>query len=143
MRYIAKLLLLSSLLISAGCADRMAARLMDSVADNAIKMMKAQAEIDKEKRKEVYEITGVVSKAEMDSKVVPDNNPDKLIKTTDGNKVKVEPGHKVVKIYKITFEDGREKQFDNIPNAPVYTGKNYIIRYNGMNEIISVQEIKE
>lgn len=142
MRFIAKLILLSSLL-SLGCADRMIARMMDSATENAIKMMKVQAEIDKEKRKETYEITGIISKTEMQSKVVEDIDPNKLIKTRDGNNIKVEPGHKVVKTYKVTFEDGREKEFTGISPSPLVTGRNYLIRYNGMNEIINVVEQKE
>lgn len=39
---------------------------------------------------------------------------------------------------KITFQDGRSKEFFGIPSKPIETNKYYIITYNGFNTITNI-----
>jgi len=106
--------------------------------------MKAQAEIDKEKRQEKYYIEGKVKKIEMREKEVESKDTNDIRtteeKTEKGIKVNVQVLKKQVKYCVVVFEDGREKVFESVPSAPLDSGTYYKIEYNGMNEIVSVSK---
>lgn len=44
------------------------------------------------------------------------------------------------KFFHVKFEDGREIEFRNLSEKPLDVGKYYIIKYNGLNEITSVEK---
>jgi len=129
-----------------GCGVWMAERVMNNMTDNTIKLMEAQAKIEREKRKESYTIEGVVATVKMGEKEVQDLDPKNIKKNkrVEGNKVEVqvEPGRKTIKTCIVVFEDGREKEFNSVPSMPLTKGMYYIITYNGMNEITQVQARK-
>lgn len=123
-------------MLSAGCAQM----LMDNMTNNMIKMMEAQAKIDKEKRAESYTIEGRFKSIEMKTAVVADNDPSKVEKKQEGNTYSVKAPTKTIPACVVRFEDGREKEFQSVSTKPMDVGKYYIIVYNGMNEIVSVTE---
>ena len=81
-------------------------------------------------------VEGEVAFVEILTKTYEDK-PDVSIKFN----VKEEEKPKFVekKLYVIHFADGREKSFEVVPPKPIEAGKYYIIDYNGLGEIISVQ----
>ena len=114
--------------------------LIDKAADNMIKVMEAQAKIDKERRAESYIIEGRFKSLEMKTEEVADNDPSKIEKTQDGNKVSVKTPTKKIITCVVTFEDGRQKTFRNVPSREMEKGKKYIITYNGLDEVTGVTE---
>ncbi|MBY0549979.1 MAG: hypothetical protein K2W95_22080 [Candidatus Obscuribacterales bacterium] len=114
--------------------------LIDKATDNMIKLMEAQAKIDKERRAESYTIEGRFKSVEMKTEEVPDNDPSKIEKTQDGNKVSVKTPVKKITTCVVTFEDGRQKSFRNVPSREMEKGKRYIITYNGLDEVTGVTE---
>lgn len=129
-----------------GCAGFIADQIMDSATENAIKLMEAEAKISKEKRSESYTIEGRFQSLEMRTEKVAEEDPAKIqtTKKVDGNKVEMslEMPSKTIKTCVVTFEDGREKAFRNVPAREMEKGKRYIITYNGMNEITQTVEAK-
>lgn len=132
MKYFLFLLLLPTF----GCAQM----LIDNMTDNAIKMMKASEEIRKERRKESYSIEGTIKTIEMREREIPDSNPDNLKKDRNGNKVTISQPNVKVKYCVILFTDGREKELNSIPSKPLESGKYYVIKYNGLDEVTEITE---
>lgn len=123
-----------------GCGPWAAGHLLDKMTDNAIKMMEAQAKIEREKRAESYTIEGRFAGLEMQTTEVPETDPSKLQRKQEGNKVTVEAPTRKIKTCIITFMDGREKEFRNVPPRELEPGKRYLITYNGLNEITSIED---
>lgn len=130
-----------------GCGAFFAKPLMDAATDNTIKMMEAQAKIEREKRQERYFIEGEVQKVEMREKQIDDPDPAQLQKTQEktenGIKMSVRPGKKTLKYCVVIFSDGREKEFNSVPTSPLNGGVYYKIEYNGMQEVVSVTKIEK
>lgn len=129
-----------------GCAGFIVDQVLDSATDNAIKLMEAEARINKEKRAESYTIEGRFKSLEMKTEEVPDEDPSKIKrqqKNVDGKiEASLELPKKTIKTCVITFQDGREKSFRNVPTSEMEAGKRYVITYNGMNEITQTTEVK-
>lgn len=128
-----------------GCGGFVAKQAMDSAAENTIKVMEAQAKIDKERRQESYAVEGVVRAVEMREKEVPD--PDRTVTTEEvkGKTVASTTTHRVKKVRYcvVLFADGREREFATVPDRPLTPGTYYVIRYNGMNEVTGAVEAKK
>lgn len=86
-----------------GCGGFIAKQMMDAATDNTIKILEAEAKIEREKRQEKYTVEGEVAKIEMRDKEVADLDPKNMKrseeKSEDGKsvKIKVEPGKKTIK----------------------------------------------
>lgn len=92
----------------------------------------------KEMQDKRTEIEGVVVKVE--SYIVPE--PKEEPPPDDGKKrttIKIGPGH-VAERTKITFQDGRSKEFNGVMSKPLENGKYYIITYNGYNFVVEIKE---
>lgn len=140
MKRIALVLLALGACSLSGCGAFMAGHLMDKATENMIKVMEAQAKIEKEKRAESYTIEGRFKSLEMKTEEVPDNDPNKIEKTQDGNKVSVKTPTRKITTCVVTFEDGRQKSFRNVPSRELEKGKKYVITYNGMDEVTAVAD---
>ncbi len=132
--------------IFVACAGFQVKQMAEGMADAQVKIMEAQAKIDKEKRQERYSIEGEVKTIEMREKDIPDPDPEKVKTeqepTEKGVKIKVVQPPKKIKYCVVVFSDGREKEFQSVPNSPLNAGTYYKIEYNGMNEVVSVTKIK-
>lgn len=126
----------------AGCQGFIIDQVLDSATENAIKMMEAQEKINAEKRAQSFTLEGTFKSLEMKEKVVNVEDPSLIKATKKGNEAKVEIPTKTIKTCVITFSDGREMEFRNIPSKGMVAGKKYLIKYNGLNEITDVQELK-
>lgn len=128
-----------------GCTGFMTKQTVDAVVDGQIRLMEAQAKIDREKRQERYTIEGLVRAVEMREKEIPDPDPTHLRKkeepTEKGVRVAVEQPKIKVKHCVVIFEDGREKEFRSVPPVPLGAGVYYRVEYNGMQEVVSVTQL--
>ncbi|MBY0359747.1 MAG: hypothetical protein K2W82_17225 [Candidatus Obscuribacterales bacterium] len=127
-----------------GCAGFIVDQVLDSATENAIKLMEAQAKIDKEKRAESYTIEGRFKSLEMKTETVQETDPSKIKrekKTVEGKtEVSLEVPTKTIKTCVIVFQDGRDMSFRNVPTREMEANKRYVITYNGLNEITQVVE---
>lgn len=133
-------------LIGNGCGAYMAKQMIDSVTESQIKLMEAQAKIDKEKRSEKHSVEGEVKSVSMRDLNVPNPDPNNVVvdkKENNNNvKVNVKQGVKTIRCCVVVFVDGREKEFNSIPLVPLNSGSYYKIDYNGMNEIVGVTKLR-
>lgn len=145
-----KFKLLLALLLTvpfSGCAGFIADQVLDSATDNAIKLMEAEAKINKEKRAQSNVLVGRFKSLEMKTEQVREEDPSKIKrekKTVDGKiEVSLVVPTKTIKTCVVVFQDGREMSFRNIPLNEMEPGKRYIITYNGLNEITETSELTE
>lgn len=116
-----------------GCGAFVAFELID-------KMVKIEKERRDALRQQVASIEGEIAKTEMTEKEVEEHVTS--IKSLNGkDKIVTEKNTTIKKVYIVYFVDGREKII-SIPYKPLLVGKYYIITYNGLNEIINIEEKK-
>lgn len=124
-----------------GCGFIAAGHLMDKASENMIKVMEAQARIEKEKRAESYTIEGRFKTLEMKTEEIEEIDASKFESDKSGKDAKPARKKKTITTCNITFEDGRQKSFRTVPPQEMEQGKRYRINYNGMNEITGVSEL--
>jgi hypothetical protein len=124
-----------------GCGVFVAGHLLDKATDNMVKLMEAEARIEKEKRAQSYTIEGRFGSLEMKEEQVPETDTAKIEKKEENGKATVTRPMRKVKTCVITFEDGRQKSFRTVPSSEMEKGKKYRITYNGMDEITSVNTL--
>lgn len=138
MRSFLKVLCLVVILSCTGCDVFVVERLMDKMGDFAERMEKIDKERRAELRQQVASIEGEIAKAEMVEKEVEEDVTS--FKSVNGKEEIVTEKKKTIKkVYTVYFADGREKVFP-VPDKPLVAGKYYIIKYNGLNEIIDISE---
>lgn len=119
-------------LFNSGCGFFIAGQMMDKL----IEMQKIQLAHEKETRLQVFTIEGQIEKSESITKKIEVPTP---VQSND----KIEKKYTEKSFFIVKFVDGREKEFCNIPSKPLNVGENYVIRYNGMNEIIDIDKIEK
>lgn len=119
-------------LFNSGCGFFIAGQMMDKL----IEMQKIQLAHEKEMRLQVFTIEGQIEKSESITKKIEVPTP---VQSND----KIEKKYTEKSFFIVKFVDGREKEFCNIPSKPLNVGENYVIRYNGMNEIIDIDKIEK
>lgn len=118
-----------------GCPAQQIGHMLDKFGDFAERMEKIQAEKNAALKAENYEIEGEIISCETIKKEIP--IPSREV-SEDGKSVKIETKYITKKFFVINFEDGREKEFTNIPSKPLNVGSYYTIKYNGLGEIKEV-----
>jgi pyruvate formate-lyase activating enzyme-like uncharacterized protein len=123
-------------LFNSGCGFFIAGQMMDKL----IEMQKIKLAHEKEMRLQVFTIEGQIEKSESITKKIEVPTP---VQSNNKIEVKSIPQSVEKSFFIVKFVDGREKEFCNIPSKPLNVGENYIIRYNGMNEIIDIDKIEK
>lgn len=143
-----KLLLIAFALFSlsiSGCGLLMLPVMIDKLGDFAERMAKIEAEKRAELRKECHSVEGEILSSEVIEKEI---EVKKLVSNkfeiNSNDKSTEEPKYEIEKIikkfYQVKFVDGRDVDFADISEKPLNKGNYYIIKYNGLNEIISVEK---
>jgi hypothetical protein len=101
-----------------------------------------KAEQDTKLEAERYEIEGRVSALEMIDVPSLSEKMEQREKETGEKKpnIIIQVGKTFDKKTKITFEDGREKEFNGVYKKPIEIGKYYLITYDGHDCIIDAVE---
>ena len=134
-----KLLLLLPVLFCSGCGALVALPLIDKMAEFAERMEKLESEKRKELRAKEYAIEGEIGKTEMVEKEVEEES--RSYESHNGKQEVITKKNMVTKkVFTIFFADGREKVF-GVPDKPLLAGRYYVIKYNGMNEIVDIEEV--
>lgn len=130
-----KLIVIFGLCFSqSGCGFLLATHMIDKV----VEMQKAQLEHEKEMRLQFFTIEGQIEKSEsVDKKIEVSHN------SIHDKSIEVQEKYINEKFFVVTFVDGREKEFRNIPLKPLNVGEYYQITYNGMNEITEIARIEK
>lgn len=134
-------LALVSLLFSSGCGLIVAERMMDKMTEMMEKMAELQLKIEKERRSQIFTVEGKVLKVEtrtIEREMEAAKEMESELKADKNIKINTK---RTVKVYNIVFVDGREKEFSTIPSKPFEEGINYLITYNGMNEITEIKRL--
>lgn len=132
-----KYLLLIPLLFC-GCGLIVAERMIDKMGDFAERMEKIQKEKREELRGKVSTIEGTI----LESKTIEKEVEREIhsFEEKNGKTEIVTKKHLVKeKVFTVFFTDGREKIFQT-PDKPLLPGKYYKIKYNGLNEIVEIEE---
>lgn len=137
-----KVLLLSLVFIFTGCAPLIWDSMLDSMADFTERMNKIEMDRIKLLKEQSFSIEGEIAKTEMVEKEFEKKSWKSQQKTDDqktGFEVKEVVEIVKRKVFIIYFTDGREKEL-SVPDKPLLVGKYYFINYNGLQEIISIEE---
>ena len=135
-----KTLLLSLVFIFTGCVPLV----LSSMADFVERMNKIEMERIKLLKEQSFSIEGEIAKTETIEKEFEEKSWES--KQKSGSQKTDFEMKEVVKIVKrkvfiIYFTDGREKEVMT-PDKPLIVGKYYLIKYNGLQEITSIEEKK-
>lgn len=137
------LALIATLPFLSGCGALLAERLIDTATDNMIKLMEAEAKINAEKRALSYTVEGRFKELSMSEKVVPETDTSKIERKQDGSTTSIERPTKTIRTCLLTFADGRQVEFNNVPPKELVPGKKYLVTYNGLDEITAVHELED
>lgn len=84
-------------------------------------------------------IEGVVEKVESYIVEPPVETEEEKEKKKNRTTITIGPGH-VRERTKVTFQDGRSKEFFGVFPKPMDKGKYYIITFNGFNRVVEINE---
>jgi hypothetical protein len=134
-----------------GCVAHRAVDTVDKMVELMHDIEVRKMELEKELRLESHQIEGTVVKTEMVEKIVKVPLDDESKKKLEELKKEMEELDKQPnvsfkaelfcekeekkQVFVVTFQDGREKEFNTIPTRPFVSGEYYIIEYNGLDEI--------
>jgi len=112
----------------------------EPMSEFAEKMTKLQMEREEKMRAIVSTIEGEIAKTEV--KEVEEEVVEIFHASINEKENKEPPPKKIVKrkVFVVYFSDGREKTFKDVSDKPLTSGKYYIIKYNGLDEIVETEE---